>query len=72
MQEEFECFWLDVVDYAQELNLDTSYVEEEFVIEGELIKVKPPVTNEFINQLIDDMDMDDIITWTDVNNKKNK
>ena len=72
MHEEFEDFWLDIVDYAHELGLEPWYIEEEFLIDGELIKVKPPVTNEFINQIIEDMDFDDLINWTDMNNKNNK
>lgn len=39
MHEEFECFWLDVVEYAEELGVSTSYIEEEFLIEGELIQI---------------------------------
>ena len=33
-----EQFWKHVVEYAAELNLPIKYVEEEFVIDGELIK----------------------------------
>ena len=65
MQEEFEDFWLDIVDYAYELGVEPWYVEEEFCILGELIKVKPPQKNEFINQVIQDMDLDDIINTSD-------
>jgi len=39
MHEEFDNFWLDVIEYANTLGLSESYVEEEFIIEGELIKV---------------------------------
>jgi len=39
MHEEFENFWLDVCEYAEQLGLPTSYVESEFVIEGELIQI---------------------------------
>lgn len=31
-------FWTHVVDYAAELGVSVKYVEEEFVIDGELIK----------------------------------
>ena len=65
MQEEFEDFWLEIVDYAYELGVEPWYVEEEFCILGELIKVNPPQKNEFINQVIEDMDLDDIISNTD-------
>ena len=33
-----EQFWTHVVDYAQELGLPLKYVEEEFIIDGELIR----------------------------------
>ena len=39
MHEEFDNFWLDVIEYANELGLPVTYVEEEFVILGELVKV---------------------------------
>ena len=35
-----ETFWKEVNNYADELELPVSYIEEEFCIEGELIKVK--------------------------------
>ena len=35
----FECFWEDVTAFAEQYRLPVSYVEEEFVIEGELIAV---------------------------------
>ena len=38
----FESFWEEVEEFAKEIGLHSSYVEEEFVIEGELIKVYPP------------------------------
>ena len=41
MHEEFEDFWEEVMDFANEINTDLRYVEEEFVIEGELVKVYP-------------------------------
>ena len=37
----FEAFWEDLEEYADEMNLPTWYVEEEFVIDGELIKQYP-------------------------------
>ena len=37
-RQSFELFWTEVNDYAKELNLPLSYVEEEFVIDGQLIK----------------------------------
>ena len=33
-----EQFWKHVVEYAAELGLPVKYVEEEFVIDGELIR----------------------------------
>jgi hypothetical protein len=41
MHEEFEDFWEEVMDFANEINADLRYVEEEFLIDGELVKVYP-------------------------------
>ena len=41
-----EQFWSEVNRYADELELPVCYIEEEFCIEGELIKVKPPTLTE--------------------------
>ena len=38
--EEFEDFWIEVEALALELGLNVSYVEEEFVVEGELVMPK--------------------------------
>ena len=38
MNEEFEDFWLEVKELAEELGVSTSYIEEEFILEGELIR----------------------------------
>ena len=39
--EEFELWWEnEVLPYANELNLSPVYVEEEFIIDGDLIKVQ--------------------------------
>ena len=35
--EEFEEFWAEVEELAKTLGLPVSYVEEEFIIDGELI-----------------------------------
>ena len=41
----FEQWWeTEVNRYADELELPLRYVEEEFIIEGELIKVRKPET----------------------------
>ena len=37
--ETFETFWEDVVTYAKEVGVSTDYIESEFILEGELIKV---------------------------------
>ena len=37
----FEAFWTDVCHYAKETGLTTQYIEEEFIIDGELIEVDP-------------------------------
>ena len=34
----FDNLWLEIVDYADDCGLSASYIEEEFVIEGEFIK----------------------------------
>lgn len=31
-------FWSEVKEFAKEMNLPTSYIEEEFIVDGELIK----------------------------------
>ena len=41
MHEEFEDFWEDVMAFANEIDTDLRYVEEEFLIDGELVKVYP-------------------------------
>ena len=40
LEAEYEAFWTEVVDYATELGLPIAYIEEEFVIFGELLKHK--------------------------------
>jgi len=35
--EEFEDFWLEVVELAEKLGVTTNYIEEEFIIDGELV-----------------------------------
>lgn len=41
MHEEFEDFWEEVMEFANEIDTDLRYVEEEFLIDGELVKVYP-------------------------------
>ena len=41
MHEEFEDFWDEVVEFSEQTGIDLRYVEEEFLIDGELIKVYP-------------------------------
>ena len=38
LEKEIENFYTEIVEYAEELKLPVSYVEDEFVILGELIK----------------------------------
>ena len=38
----FEAFWEEIEEFAKEIGVHSSYVEEEFVIDGELLKVYPP------------------------------
>ena len=35
----FEDFWREVEEYAEKTGLNTSYLEDEFILDGELIKV---------------------------------
>ena len=37
--ENFECFWDDVLAYAEQYRISTRYIEEEFIIEGEFFPV---------------------------------
>ena len=34
----FENFWLEIVEYAEEAGVSPTYIEEEFLLDGELIK----------------------------------
>ena len=46
---DFDAFWQTVENYAKELGVTTQYIEEEFVLDGELIKVElNGLTNENI------------------------
>ena len=38
----FESFWEEVEEFAKTVGLSTTYVEEEFIIDGEFIPVFPP------------------------------
>ena len=38
----FEDFWEEVETFAKTVELSTTYVEEEFIIDGEFIPVFPP------------------------------
>lgn len=44
-QDQFEDFWLDVCIYANQIGYDVSYVESEFIIDGEFIEVPLPPNN---------------------------
>ena len=35
----FELFWAEVEEYAKHMDLPLHYVEEEFIIDGDLVKV---------------------------------
>ena len=37
----FEEFWDEIKEYAKEVGATPQYIEEEFVIEGELVRVDP-------------------------------
>ena len=38
LHEDWDSFWASVEDFAKKNNLSTLYVEEEFIIDGELIE----------------------------------
>jgi len=38
---EWECFWLDITDFCEEIGITPDYCQEEFILEGELFKVYP-------------------------------
>ena len=37
----FEDFWNEVKEYAKEVGVTPQYIEEEFIIDGELLRVDP-------------------------------
>ncbi len=38
--EDFDSFWLEICTMAAELGVSPSYIEDEFLIDGFLVKVK--------------------------------
>lgn len=38
LHEDWDSFWARVEEYAKQHNISTRYVEEEFIIDGELIE----------------------------------
>ena len=42
INEEFDNFWLEVCEYAEKMGLPVAYIEEEFLIDGELIEMRMP------------------------------
>lgn len=44
MNDEFEDYWLEICEYADKMGLPVSYIEDEFLIDGELIQMKLPET----------------------------
>lgn len=45
MDDTFEDYWEEVCRYAKKLGVSPQYIEEEFIIEGELIKLDPKFTS---------------------------
>ena len=41
LESEFWSYWADVEEFAARMNLTTRYVEEEFIIDGDLVQVDP-------------------------------
>ena len=39
--DDFDKFWEEVLDFANEIGLDSNYVEDEFILDGELHKFYP-------------------------------
>lgn len=46
LESDFWSFWEEVQDFARQYDLPVSYVEDEFLINGELIQVHPPVDDD--------------------------
>jgi len=44
MIDDFDNYWLEICEYADKMGLPVQYIEEEFLIEGELIQMKLPET----------------------------
>jgi hypothetical protein len=42
---EWECYWLEIVAYSEEVGISTSYCEDEFILDGNLIQVYPEGTS---------------------------
>ena len=42
---EWECYWLEIVAYSEEVGISTSYCEDEFILDGDLIQVYPERTS---------------------------
>ena len=40
-QEMFDNFWDEICEFAESINVPVEYVEDEFLIDGELIRPKP-------------------------------
>ena len=40
MEQQFEVLWLEMMDYAEDIGYPVEYVEDEFFLEGEFIKVR--------------------------------
>ena len=38
MEETFEDFWQTVIEYAEKAGVSTEYIEDEFILDGELIQ----------------------------------
>ena len=38
---EWECFWLEIQSFSEAVGITTSYCEEEFILDGDLVQVYP-------------------------------
>lgn len=43
--EDFDFYWLSICDYANSVGVSPRYIEEEFILEGELVMVDPVKTD---------------------------
>lgn len=40
LEQQFEILWIEMMDYAEDIGYPVEYVEDEFFLDGEFIKVR--------------------------------